>query len=462
MNIYPIFFLGVFGLGSMAALARGPIWALMTYIFIYFNIPAQQWWGSSVPDLRWSLISAAVVVVSCFLHQDQLVPAMTYRNYPSRLLTTFLILMILLTPFSQDPDISWPKVYDFFRYVLIFYLVTRIISDFEKLKLFLFTIIGCSFYLSILARHYFTGTRLDGVGLPDASDANMLAALMLLLIPFLCVFLFTGKKYERIAAFFATPFIINAFMMCRSRGAFLGFAVQLLLLTYLLFTQSKKGRLKILLGSLALVAFFFSLMDPQFKARLFQHGDTEEEEFLAEVSAGRVVIWRSGLNMFWDHPFGVGGDGFMLLSPEYVPEQYIEKGVGQRASHNTFILVLVEQGIFGFIVFLFFLRSLFLMVQNVKLKLRDDLSQGANPETCQNLLYHNLAIEASLAGFWTAAIFIDRLYFEGIYLMEALVPCLYYLAGTVDIPGKSQALRMVTANIGRDMDRDRGDFTAHG
>lgn len=439
MNLYPIFFLFVFVVGSAFSLLRGPIWGLLTYVFVYFNIPSQQWWGGDVPDIRWSLVTAVILIISCVRHRDQLVPKYAYRNTPFRYLLVLWILMIIIVPFGYDPSMAWDKIYDFFRYVLIFYLACRILSDFLKFKLFLLTILGCSFWLSNLARHYFTGTRLDGVGLPDASDANMLAALILLIIPSLIAFVFTGRKWERAIALLATPFIVNAFMMCRSRGAFIGFAAQLLLLLFRFSTQLKRNRFRIILASLILVAFFISLMDPQFRNRLFDFGDSTSDEHLAEVSAGRTAIWKSGIDMFLDYPFGAGGNAFIQLSPSYLPEQYIEKSVGGRSCHNTFLLVLVEQGIVGLLIYLLFIRSLFIILQKIKEKIKEFAFHEEHRVLHQGLLYHNLAIEAALAGFWIASVFVDRIYFEGVYLIAALVPGLFYISSVTiqhQVPAK--------------------------
>ena len=84
MDIYPLFFLAVFTFGTLAALAKDPLWGLLTYVYVYFNIPAHQWWGYQLPDLRWSLISAGVLLFSCFLHQDKLSTLTWGENRPAK------------------------------------------------------------------------------------------------------------------------------------------------------------------------------------------------------------------------------------------------------------------------------------------------------------------------------------------------------------------------------------------
>ena len=146
--------------------------------------------------------------------------------------------MTIIVPFSFHPSVAWEKVYDYFRYVLVFYLVYKVLTDFSQYRIFVHLFIIYCFYIGVLARHNFTGTRLDGVGLADAADSNMLAALMLLVIPYLIILLLSGNKWERIISCIAAPFVVNTFMMCRSRGAFVGIIVEFIVLFIFLLKPS--------------------------------------------------------------------------------------------------------------------------------------------------------------------------------------------------------------------------------
>lgn len=56
--------------------------------------------------------------------------------------------------------------------------------------------------------------------------------------------------------------------------------------------------------------------------------------------SGRVAIWEEGVAVFSEHPFfGVGGGGF---------PRAVESG---RSAHNSFLVVLVELGMVGFVLF---------------------------------------------------------------------------------------------------------------
>lgn len=425
MDIYPLFFLAVFASGSLAALSLGPIWGLVTYVYVYFNIPSQQWWGNQLPELRWSLISAGILLISCFLFNNKLSTMPWRDNTLGKYLFALSVLMITVMPFTPNPEQSWLKIYDFFRYLVIFYLVGRVLRNLKDYRLFISAILFCSFYLTILARHYFTGSRLDGVGLPDASDANMLAAVMILVLPLFIASTVTEKGWKRLMPLFAIPFVLNTFVMCGSRGAFIGFVMQVIIAMWVL--RKRMGLLKIVILCGVLLVGLMFLMSDQYKDRLFTMKQEIGHNSFSEISSGRYEIWQHGLGMVRDYPFGAGGGAFQSLSPSYLPNNLLEKRAKVRASHNTYLMVLVEQGFFGFIVYIGFIFFQFFTLKKARSGIQN-LSNNMFTEHQKIILVHSYALQVSLTGFWIAAIFIDRFYFELIYLFVALCPVLLHFS----------------------------------
>src|SRR5262249_53273128 len=62
-------------------------------------------------------------------------------------------------------------------------------------------------------------------------------------------------------------------------------------------------------------------------------------------------------HMFTDYPMGCGHRCTATLSPQYLDRKYLADSGGQlaRSSHNTFMSLLVEQGIPGAIAYVVFL-----------------------------------------------------------------------------------------------------------
>lgn len=428
MPVYPYFFLVVTVAGWAGGLFSGPLYALLAYVFVYFNIPEQQWWGGYVPDLRWSFSSAVVLVLSVVFHYSKGIANPLQKGSGSWLLILYLLWMLITVPFAAFPDQAITRVYDFFRYVLIFCLVLAVVDSCNKLRAYLWMMLLQVGWLSWSARSYFTGERLDGVGPGDAGDANALGVLLLSAIPFLLVFLVRGRKLERIGALLLMPVILNCFAMTRSRGGFFGLAIAL----FLIFVFEKDKRIKRILVALSCSAMLlmFFLADQSFKDRLYKIADQDVQS--ESSGAGRVGIWKSGILMMPDYPLGAGGGGFMALSPRYLESDLLEKTVGVRASHNTLLLILVEQGVVGLILFFGFCYQIVRCAFVARKRLRDIISRAPAvgiASTRIELLYMLCgAFSSALAGVLTAGLFVDRLYFEGLYFLSALGPVLGVIA----------------------------------
>ena len=421
MSLHALFYLVIVFIGWVASIFLNPLWGLLTYAFVYFNIPQCQWWGYQVPDIRWSLTSAMILVISSLLHYQSLSKIKLISIKSLKWLIALLILMIIISPSSPCPE-TWRRVYDFFRYVAIFILIVKIIKDYQGYKYFIWLFLGEILYLSYLAHYYFRGGRLDGIGTPDATNANMFAALLLTSIPLLGNLILYGKKVEKIGVLLSIPVIIDAFIMCASRGAFIGLVCMLIAM---IITADKKVRKYMMIIAVIIAISLYFLIDETYKRRLATLFHTDSIASAKEVSSGRFEIWQYGLKMLKDYPFGTGGGGFMYLSPIYLPKRLIESTVGQRASHNTYLMVLIEQGPLGLVLFLGFLLSIFKSLHKIKQKV-------LFLEDKKHLYYESLAIQSSLIGLLTASFFIDRLYFEVLYWLCALAVVVEYLSKTTD------------------------------
>lgn len=422
MPLYPILFVLVVTVGLLFSLFRGPVYGLMTYVYIYFNIPSNQWWGDYFPDFRWSFLSAILLTVAVIVHAQKLGKIRFGLRSPATYLILLLLLMCVIAPFSYSPELAWHRVYDFFRYVYIYILAVIILADINKYKLFLYSLIINFLYLAYLAHSYFSGGRLDGVGLVDADDANMLAALTLLIIPFLIQFLVHGSRKEKILSLITFILIVNVFVMCGSRGASIGLFFELIILLF--FYCKKTNFVKVFFLFSAITLSIWMLMDNSFKERLFSFSKSSAAGDFKEISSGRIDIWAQGTKMLRDYPFGTGGGGFITLSPSYLNSNLIEKNTGNRASHNTYLLLLIEQGPLGLTFYFGFILSTFFALFKLKINIEKKMGGGCLTFEQNFVLGQVFAITTALAGFWIASFFIDRLYFEGIYFIAAMAAAL--------------------------------------
>jgi O-antigen ligase len=157
-----------------------------------------------------------------------------------------------------------------------------------------------------------------------------------------------------------------------------------------------------------------ALADPQFIAR--QNVASYDDG----SSTGRLEGWSQAGRILWDHPFGTGARGFHLLIPKYSSVLAERHNDEPRAPHNTIVLVMVEYGIQGIVLWLLLIGALFMMLMRTRrlaLATKDDF-----------IYYRTVAVTVALISALIGSMFTDRLYCEGIYWMMALGLALNRLA----------------------------------
>jgi O-antigen ligase len=166
-------------------------------------------------------------------------------------------------------------------------------------------------------------------------------------------------------------------------------------------------------------------LSPDYKDRLL----TLTDENVEQVSSGRVDIWEHGMKMVLDHPFGVGPAGFLELSPQYIPQKFLEKSEGKRAAHNTYLLVLAEQGWLGLLLYLVLIATVYRQFHRCWLKLKKDECLFAEREIIFQVKveYVYLAFLASFTVFVSSVFFASRLYFEFFYILLSLLVVFFHL-----------------------------------
>ena len=190
MSLHAFAVLAVVTICFFCSIAKHSFWGVVGYVFLYFNIPnpAINWWATSLPDLRWSLTSAIVVIFSMFFHAEKInhFKSFSVNNYRS--LVALAILMLLITPFSAFPEYSFTKNYDFLRYTICFLFFVKCIPNMSKFEILIWVCLICCLNLSweaYIHPEYRQGGRLEGIGTPDSTDSNLFATVLMMPIPFL-------------------------------------------------------------------------------------------------------------------------------------------------------------------------------------------------------------------------------------------------------------------------------------
>jgi len=276
--------------------------------------------------------------------------------------------------------------------------------------------------LSIFA--YLEGERIDerleGIGANDTAESNLFALLIGGVLPLMLPFIFKGKKHEKIVCLLFLPFILNAFILCNSRGA--AVAILVALFYAIVVAGDKILRKKMSIAVICLFPLFIYLTDPAYISRISTLFISEkamgDADALKEVSSGRTEIWEYGLQMAKDHPLGAGPNGFKNLARFYMPPEVLTfhpgAEYGIRAAHNTYLQVLVEQGYIGTFIWIILCIHPLLILKSGSHKLKE----SGMSSTFMGYTMFSLSVSffCSLVGGLT----MSRIYYEFFWWQVAL------------------------------------------
>jgi O-antigen ligase len=413
-------FFGAMGL----ALFRNPLWGLYGYVAVFYLHPPSRWWGAALPDLRWALFAAAVTFIATLrVPRDPSRPSWISTT-PAKLLLAYTVWLWLQNLWALDADDQMTISVLFTKYIVLFYLIYRLIDTPQKVQWFLLThIAGCA-YLGWLAFNARVSGRLEGVGGPGIDEANALAMQMGTGVVIAAMLMLGVKGWVRWACFAAMPFLLNTMVLAGSRGAFVAVLAAGLMLWYL--TPPRNKLMFYIFGGLGGVLFFM-LANQLFLGRVETITAVTQQDAEVDRSAeSRVVLAKAQLEMAKSYPFGTGHRGTAVLSTKYLDPMYLSRSrvngktvYGQRSSHNTFLTALVEQGLLGAFLYL----SMWLWVVRTLIKLKRTFVEDKDPTR----LVLTAALGGALIMVFVAGQFVDYL------KAEVQVWCMILLACMADM-----------------------------
>ena len=380
-----MFFAAAFVLFSLScavlAFARHPIYGLYFYLATTYVYPPGRWWGQLLPDLRWALLSSAVMGLAVLYRSRKLeAKPLWLASAPAMILVLYNALMWLQTPLAVDLQDHLNGASIFTKYMLVFWFIYRMVDSKQRVtEVLLGHVIGCGIlgvYAQVIGRD---GDRLDGVGGPGIDDSNTLGMYLVTGALVAVGLVLSQKGWRRYVSLGSLVLIANGFVLANSRGAFLGLVAGGAVLA---FSKARQHRKMFWSFAVAALLGLTVLIDQAFIDRMFTIQDVAAESEDADQSArSRVVIAQAQLRMFLDHPLGVGHRGTAALSGQYLEEKWLTKdkngsdAAPERSSHNTFLTTLVEQGVPGALLFV----SLILWTLVAALRLRRLQGPSSDP-----------------------------------------------------------------------------------
>ena len=365
MSITAVVFVLAFTGCLLAALLRSPLFGLYAYVATFYLHPVDRWWGRDLPDIRWALIAGVVTLLATLrLPKDEDRPGWLQNGGAVFLVGMTAWLWIQnLWALSSDDHLVVSLL--FTKYVVLYYLMYRLLDSDTHIRNFLVAhVLGC-LYLGWLVLQAPDSGRLEGVGGPGIDEANSLGMHLGTGAFAAAVLLFRAPSWVRVVAVLSLPLILNGIIQTDSRGAFLAIACGGLVFLY--FSPGRFRKYWVLFGVVGLV-LLVRMAPSNYWERIGTILDaTDEAAEVDQSTKTRLALLTAQWKMFLAYPLGAGHRGTAYLSPRYLKEEELARsrsnpeGVGARSSHNTLMTALTEQGVPGALLYggviLWILRS---------------------------------------------------------------------------------------------------------
>lgn len=383
-------------------------WALNVYLFIEYVRPQTVWPVLDV--LPWGELALATTVVA-------LVSERTVKR-PLGLLDALLIFFCvvlgasLVTAFSLSYGLQGLST--FINWVVVYYLVTRIVTTEVRLFLFMGAFFLWSLKMSQFGARSFValgfGFRDWGVGGGPGwfqNSGEFAIQMCVFLAMSLHVLLPMRHRWPRWKFLLLLGLLpgtaLISVIASSSRGGQLGAAAVLLFSV-----GQSRHRVRGLIWAAALLPILWFIVPPEQKQRFTQMGDDNS-------SVTRLTYWKDGIKILNDHPtLGIGYNNWI----PYYRRYYNPFG---QVPHNIFVEAGSQMGYLGLLAFLLLIVGTF--VANARTRRMARLLPGWGP------FYRSLAfgLDAALIGFLVPGFFVTVLFYPFFWINLSFTSALFLL-----------------------------------
>jgi O-antigen ligase len=325
---------------------------------------------------------------------------------------SYLLLALLGAAALSCIGALWPRyaldnTLDLLKFAALYFLALYTVDNRQRFRTLLWVLVAGSLFPAIGSlRNYFEGNMTEGraAWLGIFANPNELAYSLVILVP-VVTYLATSQSFTgSLVLWGILGLYAAAIYVSFSRGGMLAFLVVALLLG--LKTRARTVRMMIipvLALSVVLMAYWWT--------RGENFNDLTSDLNVVQ----RLATFKAGLAMFADHPLtGVGLGCSLIAWPLYAPPDLYTRG--WLIIHNTFVQVLSELGLFGFLAFILMIVAV--LYRTRLLTLADSAER----------LPLGSALEVSLWGFIVCGLSGGYLLTWFPYLLFALVSCAWRIA----------------------------------
>lgn len=337
-----------------------------------------------------------------------------------KMVLAIYLLCLLSVPMSVWQGQSFKFLFPSFSSTIFFFLMivfaTRSYADLRKI---VWALISGVLLLALFS--IYSGVGGSRLSASSTYDANDIALVFVVTLPMIYFFMTQVRKIPRIFLFVSLLVLLYACIGTSSRGGFLGL---LSIVPLLMFKDDKNSwGIKLLVFLALFFAFFYFAQDSYWER---MNTITSEDDYNVTHEAGRLTVWRHGIDIMLQRPFGCGVGAFdtaIGLTFGSGPQ-----GIKWSAAHNSFVQIAAELGFAGFLLFISLIFFSFRCLR--VFRLTHQYEQGE----AQQHIWLASALETSLLGYCVCGFFLSMAYSPILYLIFALSTVLHRL-GTAEMTG---------------------------
>ena len=394
------------GIAASGIMMKSPLWGLYVLIIAIPFLPNEA-----------MLIFAAIVVFSFIVKTIISESSEGFVSDPLTIpLVIFVIVQVIATITSVSPILSMQNLLVSLVAVALYFVIVNTIKTKEKLdraiKIFIITAVILSIYG--ISQYFTLGTTskawVDVELNPDLKtrvvgtfgNPNVFAEYLEHILPVAIALVFVYRKWvnKGIMAVLAGIMFV-CLILTSSRGAWIGFAAGMLFFIVLKLLKY----IPIFVASGALLIPFIPGVVLQRIRTIGNIQDTSNEY--------RTFIWEGTINMIKD--FWATGVGYGYWAFRNTFYEYCIKGAKAWHSHNMYLEIMAEMGVFGILSFLHVILSIFIHSTRFIFKTKDKylsyLSAGLLAGFLSIMVHgvaeHILYMPKSVIMFWMFAAFIS-------------------------------------------------------
>lgn len=332
----------------------------------------------------------------------------SYRNFSAEIFKTPLTVPIVIYYISIIPSLfnssdlflSSFLMFNLHAIVILVFVFSYTLRDYKIINSLIITFVSLvvvdSVVIIFLALS--EGGRLFGLsGVVFVDYAAMSVVPLLLYVVF-------SKKYYSKFYIFIILLVMSGLIFSQTRNTFISLALTAITLIIFLFFKSDKfniSRRKLMGTFITAIIFTFTLIiimtitNPEVFGRFEELGKSStlnvktEADFYRNSLLSRILIWDTALNAFKEHPIiGIGAFSFPFESVKYytISKELFDEFVEGLSPHVTFIAILTETGILGFIGFIILLTS------SLRISLKSNKKANSEDQKFYSLIILSLQI----------------------------------------------------------------------